>query len=263
MKIRKTYTYLVVVIIVIAGYFFYTFYQKKQISNFEQETQISDMEDNIPSQCENGEWTEFSDYEKSGNFPEYADNANLKSGSGDGFTNEDGSILFMTGENYSLEFFVERDVRVEGINIGTSGKSKIYVKRIKCVGKEADKDIQAQRRNLMNYISKNIDELAIEKSKGGDWQILTFYFVNDSDIYIEYESSDSIGLESPYEARLWLVRVSKMGTDVPVIETLAYIQEDEEDPDKNVVKIGEDIYRDADNMSIYEFDMEANDWVLQ
>lgn len=263
MEKKKLYIYLAVVVIIIGGYFFYTIYQKKQITDFEQEVQVSDIEDKTPSQCENGQWTEFPDNGKVGKFSEYAGNANLKSNSDDKFTNQDGSISFVTDSDYSLTFFVDRDVRIEGVNIGSQSKQEIYVKRIKCVGKEANVDIKAQRQNLMKYVSDNIGTLAMEKSKGGAWQVGTFYFVNDTDVYVEYESAGSLGGDSPYDARLWLIRASKMDSGVPAIETLAYIQEDENDPDKNIVKVGQDLYKDADNMTVYEFDSDSKIWVLQ
>lgn len=262
MNKKKIFIYLLTIAMIVWGYFFYTIYQKKQDADFAQETIVSDFEDVIPAQCENGEWTVFPDYDQSGNFAKYADNANLKM-SNDKFTNQDGSISFVTDSNYSLTFFVDRDVRIEGLEIGTKDKQEIYVKRIKCVGQEANKDIKAQRQNLMKYISENINTLAMEKSKGGAWQVETFYFENDTDVYVEYESAGSFMEESPYDAHLWLIRASKMDLTIPVIETLAYIQEDELDPEKNVVKFGNDLYKDADNMSLYEFDEKQKSWVLQ
>lgn len=263
MEKKKIYIYLAIAILIIGGYFFYTIYQKKQSADFELEVQVADFEDKIPSQCENGEWTEFPNYSQSGKFSEYKDNTNLKSESDEEFTNQDGSVSFVTDENYSLDFFTEREVRIEGLNIGTKNKQEIYVKRIKCVGKEANVDIRNQRQNLMKYVSENINTLAIENSRGGDWQVETFYFANDTDVYVEYESPGSIIGNSPYDARLWLIRVSKMDSSVPAIETLAYIQEDENDFEKNVVKFGQDLYKDADDMSVYEFDVDKKIWTLQ
>jgi hypothetical protein len=263
MKKKKIYIYLLAIILAFGGYYFYTIYQKKQDADFAQEMLVSDFEDNIPSQCEKGEWTEFPAYSQSGTFSEYKGNANIKSSSGDKFSNQDGSISFVTDKNYTLTFFAGRDVRIEGVDVAAQGKQEIYVKRIKCVGKEANADIRSQRQNLMKYISDNIGTLAMEKSHGSAWQIQTFYFVNDTDIYVEYESPGSIGGDSPYDARLWLIRASKMDTSVPAIETLAYIQEDENDPDKNVVKVGQDLYKDANNMTVYEFDSDKKTWVLQ
>ena len=262
-KKKKIYTYVIVAIIVTVGYFLYATYQKKQDADFAQEVQVSDFEDAIPSQCENGEWTEFPDYSESGNFPEYKENTRLKNTVDDEYSNQDGTISFATSSDYALFFFTDRDVRIEGINIGERDKSNIYVKRIKCIGKEANKEVQAQRQNLMTYIGENINKLAIEKSQGDDWQVETFYFANDADVYVEYESTGSFTEEAPYDAKLWLIRASRMDASVPAIETLAYIQEDENDPDKNVVKVGSDLYVDADNMMVYEFDVDSEKWILQ
>lgn len=260
---QKILVFLIIIVLIAGGYFLYQYYQKKTLSSFNSEVQMSDFEDKIPLQCESGEWTEFPDYAQIGNFPEFKGNATLKMQDSDNFTNEDGSVSLTTDETYSLSFFADKAVYLEGSDISAAGKKEIYVKRIKCVGKEANVDIQSQRQNLMNYISGNINNLALEKSAVDAWQINTFYFVNDSDLYVEYESLGSVGGDEPYDGRLWLIRAAKLERPAPVIETLAYIQEDENDPDKNILKQGTDIYKDATGMATYEFDTDANKWVMQ
>lgn len=259
---KKPLVLLFLIIMFAIGYFSFKYYQKKAAEDFAQEEIVSDFEDEIPAKCQSGEWVEFPN-QKTGAANDFVANAKLLLSKDGEFTNEDGSLVFMTDENYSLSFFAGREARVEGLSITENGKRKIYVNKIKCVGKEANADVQSQRQNLMNYISANINSLAIEKSYGGVWQVQTFYFVNDEDVYVEYESLGSLGGDSEYDARLWLIRVSKMDANVPVIETLGYIQEDEDDPDKNVVKIGQDLYKDNDNMTVYEFDDDKKIWLLQ
>lgn len=260
---QKIKLFLGVAIVILAGYFAYQFYQAKTLEEFNNEIVISDLEDKIPLQCESGEWTEFPDYSGTGKFPEFKGNVTLKMVGPDRFTNEDGSIVFTTDEKYSLAFFSDKALWVEGSELDSEKEKKVYVKKIKCVGKEADAEIQGQRQNLMRYINENIDSLALEKSPNGKWLVATFYFVNDTDLYVEYESAESILGDGPYDAHLWLIRVSKLERQVPVIETLAYIQEDEEDPEKNIVKQGTDIYADATGMATYEFNEDANRWVMQ
>lgn len=246
------------IIVIILGFYFYGIYQEKQII---KETVIEDVEEKIPQNCENGEWVTFPDLENAGQHEKFAENIRIKYIEGkEIFSNEDGSKTFITDKNYSLFFFVDRDVRVEGYKLS---EKEIYIQKIKCVGVEANKDIQNQRRKIMNYISKNINSLALEKSDNGQWQVGTFYFVNDSDLYVQYETEKSFTEEAPYDSHLWLIRVSKLDRDVPVIETLAYIQENDEDPEKNILKKGEDLYKDVKNLIIYEFDEDANQWVLQ
>jgi hypothetical protein len=155
---------------------------------------------------------------------------------------------------------MDREVRIEGYDMGEKGK---YVQKVKCVGEESDKDIQAERRKLMNYISDNLDSIALEKSSKSPWQINSFYFVNNSDLYVEYESPESLGEEAQYDGHLWLIRATKLDRSIPEIETLAYIQEDDEDPAMNVLKVGEDLYKDTINMTIYEYDEDVAQWVLQ
>ena len=263
LKKQKILIFLIIIILIAGGYFLYQYYQKKTLSDFNSDVQMSDFEDKIPLQCENGDWTEFPDYAQTGNFSQFKGNASLKMKDADSFTNEDGSISFTTDENYSLSFFADKAVYIEGSDISSGDKKEIYVKRIKCVGEEANPDIQYQRQSLMNYIAANINSLALEKSPSGAWQINSFYFASDSDLYVEYESPESIGGDKPYDGRIWLIRAAKLERPAPVIETLAYIQEDENDPDKNILKQGTDLYKDATGMATYEFDDDANKWVMQ
>lgn len=249
---------LLVAIILIAGFLAYKFYSAKQ---FEKEDALDDFEETIPGKCENGEWIVFPDLSEKGKYPKFSENEKIKYAENkNGFVSEDGSKNFLTDKNYSLFFFMDRDVRVEGYD---TGEGNYYVQKIKCVGEEANKDIQGKRRKLMNYISGNIDSIALEKSSQGSWQINTFYFVNDTDLYVEYESLGSLSEEAPYDGRLWLIRATRLERNVPEIKTLAYIREDSGDPKKNVIKVGEDIYKDNKNMTIYEYDDDSGQWALQ
>jgi len=263
LKKQKILVLLIIIVLIIGGYFAFQYYQKKSLESFNSDNQMSDFENKIPLQCENGDWTEFPDYAQAGNFSQFKGSTILKMPSADQFTNADSSIAFTTDENYSLAFFADKSVYIEGPDISSGDKKEIYVKRIKCVGEEANADIQSQRQNLMNYISANINSLALEKSANSGWQINTFYFVNDTDLYVEYESPESVGGDKPYDGHLWLIRATKLERPVPVIETLAYIQEDENDPDKNILKQGTDLYKNATGMATYEFDTDANKWVMQ
>ncbi|HRY82954.1 MAG TPA: hypothetical protein P5099_04055 [Candidatus Moranbacteria bacterium] len=266
LKYKRHFLVLFGVAIIAAGFYAYNKYQEKL---FIQEDAIDAFMENIPSQCENGEWIEFPDLEDSKTLDKFVGNARLKyDDKKDEFSNADNSQIFVTDEKYSLSFFMDRDARIEGWKIPDS--NNVYVKKIKCVGEEANKDIQSQRRKIMNYISGNINNIALEKSRNGEWQVQSFYFYNNNDLYVEYEmvnpeeeDAADEDEELPFEARLWLIRIANPDRDVPAIETLAYIQEDEDDPDKNVLKIGQDIYKDVQNLTIYEYDEDRSQWVLQ
>lgn len=252
------------VAVAIAGFYIYEKYQAKIA---EQEGIMNDFEESIPLKCENGEWIEFPDLENSKTFEKFSGNARFKyDDKNDEFSNADNSQKFLTDENYSLLFFMDRDAYLEGWKIPNS--NSIYVKKIRCVGEESDKNIQNQRRKLMDYISRNINSLALEKSQFGEWQVQSFYFHSNNDLYVEYEAvgsqeEDESETEIPYESRLWLIRVANPDRNVPAIETLAYIQENEEDPSKNILKVGQDIYRDEKNFTIYEYDEDQERWILQ
>lgn len=246
------------ILIVYLGFHFYGIYEERQIV---KEAVIEEVEEKIPQNCENGEWVTFPDLENSAKNEKFAENIRIKYvEEKEIFSNEDGSKTFTTDKKYSLFFFIDRDIRVEGYKLS---ENEIYVQKIKCVGVEANKDIQSQRRKIMDYVSRNINSLALEKSDNGQWQVGTFYFANDADLYVQYETEKSFMEEAPYDSHLWLIRVSKLDRDVPVIETLAYIEENAEDPEKNILKKGEDLHKDVKNLIIYEFDEEANQWVLQ
>ncbi len=260
--LKKTYSrygmLFLVAIILVAGFYAYKSYSTKQT---EEEDVLDTFDEAIPAQCENGEWIVFPDPDNKGKYTKFSENAKIKYVEArNKFTSEDGSKIFLTDKNYSLFFFMDRDVRIEGYDMGGQGK---YVQKIKCVGEEASKDIQDQRRHLMDYISGNIDSIALEKSSQSPWQINSFYFVNGTDLYVEYESPESLSEDAPYDGRLWLIQATKLDRSVPQIKTLAYIQEDAEDPDKNILKVGEDLYRDNKNMTIYEYDDDAGRWALQ
>lgn len=256
---KKKYIFLFPVALVLAAAFWgYNFYEKKQ---WEEEDVVDTFEENIPLQCENGNWIEFPDLNDQKQYEKFAGNEKLKYDEKNGiFSGTDSSSVFSTNENYSLMFFMDRDTRIEGYKLPSN---QIYVKKIKCVGVEADQDILKARRNLMSYISNNINGLALEKASKNDWQVETFYFANDTDFYVQYESEGSFMEEASYDSRLWLIRVKESSRTVPVIETLAYIAEDAEDPEKNIVRQGSDLYKDAKNLTVYEFDEDANQWVLQ
>lgn len=256
---KREYLFLFLAILVsAAGFWGYDFYEKKK---WEREDVIDTFEENIPLQCENGNWIEFPDLENQEQYEKFSGNEKLKyDEKNDVFLGSGNSNTFSVNSDYSLTFFMDRDVRIEGYKLPDN---QIYVKKIKCVGVEANQDVLKARRNLMNYISSNINSLALEKASKNDWQVETFYFVNDADLYVQYESEGSFLEETPYDSRLWLVRVKDMSRPVPMIETLAYIQEDADDPEKNVTKQGNDPYKDAKNLTAYEFDEDANQWVLQ
>jgi hypothetical protein len=226
-----------------------------------KEDVVDTFDENIPLLCEKGNWIEFPDVKDASQYGKFSGSGKLEYDEGkDVFTDADGGQTFSTDQDYSLFFFVDRDVQMEGYRLDSD---KVYVKRIKCVGAEADKDILRGRRNLMDYIANNINSIAPEKAPGNDWQVETFYFVSGTDLYVQYETPGSFVEESPYDSHLWLIRASDLDSGVPKIETLAYIQEDAEDAAKDIVKQGTDLYKDNKNMTIYEFDSDANQWILQ
>lgn len=244
--------------IVAVGVFGYSQYSFRETA---KEDTVDNFEDSLPNHCENGDWIEFPDLEDASRYENFSGHEKFAYDEKKNvFMSGDGARTFSTDKNYSLFFFMDRATQVDGYKLKDD---EIYVKRIKCVGEEADKTVVEDRRKVMGYIAANINSLALEKAPQEDWQVETFYFANSTDVYVQYESQGSFMDEAPYDSHLWLVRVSDLGNDIPTIKTLAYIQEDPEDASKNIVKQGEDLYKDAKNMTVYEFDEGVNQWVLQ
>lgn len=244
--------------IIAIGVFGLSDYSFKQVA---QEDKVDTFEESIPLQCEQGSWIEFPDLKDASQRQLFSGKEKMQYDTkANSFKSADGARLFTLDEKYSLAFFIDRDTQVEGYALK---ENEVFVKRIKCIGVEANQDVLQSRRNLMNYIKNNINTLALEKSSNGDWQVETFYFVNDTDVYVQYETEGSFMEEAPYDSHLWLIRVSNLANSIPTIETLAYIQEDAEDAGGNIVKQGNDIYKDTKNMTIYEFDEDAQQWILQ
>jgi hypothetical protein len=226
-----------------------------------EEEVVEVFDEYLPAKCENGNWIEFPDPAEKEKIQEFKGQEKLKYDEAkEFFSGEDGTRVFLTDERYSLFFFIDRKIEIEGYQLKDGA---VYIKKAKCVGIEADRDVLSKRRNLMTYIRDNINDLVPEKAPNNDWQVETFYFATDTDVYVQYESEGSFMEEAPYDSRLWLVRVTNQNQVVPTIETLAYIIEDAEDSARNVVKEGVDLYKEMANMIIYEFDEEFNQWVLQ
>jgi hypothetical protein len=258
-KSKNKYAFLFLGAVILAvGFFSYQSYAKKQAA---MDDATDTFEEGIPAKCENGDWIEFPDPKNPEQYEKFAGNEKLKYNDKKNiFTSEDGAKIVSTDKNYSLLFFMDRRIWLEGYKLSDK---EIYAKKIKCVGEEADKDIVEARRKLMNYIRDNINTLALEEAPKGDWQVETFYFASDTDVYVQYETEGSFMEDAPYDSHLWLIRASGLERNIPEIKTLAYIQEDAENPEKNILKQGEDLYKETKNLTVYEFDEEANQWTLQ
>ncbi|HCU70550.1 MAG TPA: hypothetical protein DIC35_02205 [Candidatus Moranbacteria bacterium] len=257
LKDEYIFLFLGAMIVAVGAFGFSEYSFKKVVKENAEDT----FDENIPFLCENGDWIEYPDLENSNQYEKFIGQEKFKYDEEKNvFVSADDKRNFSTDKDYSLFFFIDRDTQVEGYKVR---EDEIFVRRIKCAGIEADEDVLLGRRKLMNYIRDNINALALEKAPGDNWQVGTFYFATDTDLYVQYETEGSFMEEAPYDSHLWLIRVSDPDKDIPTIRTLAYIQEDAEDSSKNILKQGEDLYRDAKNMTIYEFDDEVNQWVLQ
>lgn len=205
----------------------------------------------FPALCEAGKWVEIS--EKKGEEQEFEGETILKK-TGGNFSDEEGKTVFDSADDHFLDYFENKKVLIGGT---WKNDKKVFIEKIKCVGAEADKELQPNRQKTMRYIASDINSLSSIRNESGAWKVTAFHFVNESDFYVEYAGDPQ---KNKDETMLWLVRASKTERAKPVLEGLAYIKNTGEN--RELIK-GEDIHRDAKNLLIYKYDEILKKWILK
>ncbi len=260
---KKYFLYILIAFVFFGLFVFFKISDQKKEKEAEKYEVIDTFYEQLSEKCEKGEWVNFPLLEEPETGEEFIDNVKLNYLEETGeIVGSDSAQVFFTDKDYfdPLSFFIGREVRIEGKK---AENNRIYIAKIKCVGAEAKPNIVNERQELMQYIGKNINSLALEKTPRDDWQVDVFYFAENGDAYVQYESKASWEEEVPFDGRLWLIRPSNLDRSIPTIETLAYIWENAGELGENVVKVGEDIHEDEEVFTIYEFDEETEKWVLQ
>lgn len=183
---------------------------------------------------------------------------------------EDGEILdtedakdlyFLSGDKQVvsskddiLGFFEAREVEISGVE----NQGKIMPEKIRCAGKDTNKELLVFRQDVMNHVSKNFSSLAPEK---GDWEVYDIAWPADDHIYVDYAAVESEDEETIDEnVYSLLLQVSKESGQIKVAQ-LAYLKmSDSEEEDWDVIS-GTDKFKDMEDLDFYEYDEDLGKWV--
>jgi len=212
--------------------------------------------------CENGEWFEIADQpgelaSATGKLRKvYPDDSSAE------FRNyqyylEGAERFGLTGKDlFKLDYFEDREVEVQGVK--NTAKKEISVARVKCTGKETDKNILSQRKVLMNWLAANINSFAPQKAKYQKWTVDIVDFVDENNVYVEYydtiEDTEN-DVNEDTARRILLETVAKPGGYSAKV--LAYWEIGEDD---YVLKTGTDKFEDSEVIASYQYDSEQKTW---
>lgn len=214
--------------------------------------------------CENGEWLKIAD--QSGEISSVT--GTLRKVYPDDESNEFKNYLYyvegaesygITGSNlFKLDYFEDREAEVQGVK--NAAKKEIAVSQVKCTGKETNKDVLNQRKNLMNWLATNINAIAPQKAKYQKWAVDIVDFVDENNAYVEYydtvEDNEDSDVEDDTSRRVLVETSAKAGGGYDV-KVLAYWEMGEDD---YVLKTGTDKFEDSEEIASYQYDPEDQTW---
>lgn len=277
-----------IIALVFSGFLWYQSYGKKEknlpsSSQTKNNTSENDsLEDMLPGDkvadesffgdeidynvmCENGEWLKIADQsgemttvfgklrkvypDESGEFKNYR------------YYIEGTESLGITGAGndlYKLDYFEDREVEIQGLK--SAAKKEIAVMQVKCTGKETDKNILNQRKNLMNWLVENINSVAPQKAKYQKWTVDIVDFVDENNAYVEYydtvEDDENSDVDDDTSRRILIETAAKSGGGYDV-KVLAYWEMGEDD---YMLKTGTDKFEDVEDVTSYQYDLEEKTW---
>ncbi len=213
------------------------------------------FEADFSKRCESGEWIDLA----SGGQVDFSKSyrGNLVWGKKEELSSNGENYARVVPGKYSLDYFIGKEVEVMGVTKGP----EVHIQKIRCIGEETKPEIIKFRRDLMGYVSINIDEIAPEKPQKGKWIIDEFYFINGNNFYVSYFSS-SEEAEEYEENRLLLLRAQDKKSESFEIKQLAYILPSIDGRTEAEVISGDDIYKDEKSVAIYEYDYDEGEWLL-
>ena len=284
MKVSKIIVSLVLIFFL--GYGGLAFYKSQKERWEEKESEKQKLEKTFPGLCEAGRWINFSSRKSSSDDKNYKGKLKLKLERGR-FSDPEKKYFFVSNEKYPLDYFVGKEVEISGTATGKKKGKEIAVEKIRCAGAEADKIKSAERQRLMNYLNVNINKLVLEPNANDKFKVAAFSFVGENkenktvDLYVDLESASLLKGDDGYEARIWLVRASKLERPKPLIQELAFMEKKFENskkektskekkavkkkeiPYEKIILRGEDIYQDSNQGSVYNYDKIKKRWILQ
>jgi hypothetical protein len=244
---------LVALVVILGAYGLFIYFSEKK--NGLSESDI--LEASFSQKCEAGEWIEFpSDkkYKLPGNY-----NGKIVLNNSGKSVSEDGKTSFSVASGYALDYFSNRTIEIQGAK-STDDSQMIFVNKIRCAGEETKKETIDYRQKMMDYLTKNINDLAPEKPHKSKWGVIGFSFVDSNNLYVDYSAEDEND-DNYYEEGILLLRVKESESGFNV-ERLAYIIPSGGDNEEDAVKEGEDIYKDREDLVDYEYDEDQGKWIM-
>ncbi len=208
----------------------------------------------VAQYCESGDWVDIPTY--SFRDEKFTENANFQGKiiTADmrmkKMTDERSELLFVTNPNFSLVFFGGRDVEIAGRYKEGSQKKVLYVDRIKCIGAEAQENIKDERQEMMQFITKNKNNIIEDPD---EFIVEDITFVDESVVYVYMVQKNG---ENRMQ-KLYLVQMEK-NNDSYTMFTLATYKLDNQ---KFVLVDGVDDYKNA-RQTVYEYNKKADRWTL-
>jgi hypothetical protein len=158
----------------------------------------------------------------------------------------------LVADNYDLlDFFEDRTVEIEGVE----NAGKVTVNKIRCAGKETDKNLMELRQTVMKDIEQRIVELS--PKKGDKWEIVDFVWPNEQYVYVEYGKPDTGSDEDTDEFYSILYKVSVENQKVN-LEQKSFMKMGVEEWE---IISGKDEFQDAEDVDYYEYEKDLGKWV--
>lgn len=235
-------------------------------ASVEDSADLDKLYADLSAKCENGDWVEMG--QVSGTISNFSGKLSVNVP----FEEEEASDSEDERESYFLDektevassqvdtlgFFEGREVELAGVQ----QNGKIIPQKIRCTGKETDKNLQSFRQDVMNYVNKNLDSLVPEK---GQWEIYDIAWPADDYVYVDYAAYvDEDSEDTDFDSNIYsvLLQVSESGGQIKTTQ-VGYLKMSDSDDDWTVIS-GENKFTDTsitDNMDTYELDDTTNKWV--
>lgn len=245
-NVTKNLVYGALMLVIVYGLFLY-FKGKSEKLSVEEEIQSD-----FASMCESGKSAKLSDSSAS----TIRHNGKLKTEDGYAITINGSSEKFKPSDQFSLSFFSGKEVEVLAEK---DSSGEMIIRAIKCTGDEANPKIITDRNSVMKAVAERINGIAPEKPKMSVWSAETFYFVDNDFFYVQYAAEEESD-EDYYEEKLLLLRIIRSGDKLD-FEKLAYVDMGDDESASRVIS-GDDIYKDRNDLSLYEFNEDTNSWTL-
>jgi len=215
--------------------------------------------------CENGEWMKITDLSGemvtvSGKLRKvYPDDEASKEFQKYPYFLEGSEKIALTGKDETkIDNFEDREVEAQGVK-ATDGKS-LEIFRIRCAGKETDKNVIGQRNKELDFIAKNINLIAPKKAPYQKWTVDMVDIVDENNVYIEYydtvEDDENSNVETDTSRKI-LVEMGAKPDGSYSAKVLAYWEMGEED---YVLKTGTDKFENVQDVTSFQYDPDAKSW---